>query len=207
MGHDRCIPSVLAMGLAALLSTGCPCKENAPVADREVVATVQLPQQGFEVRKAGELDFEPWKDGMKLTAGATIRTRANDSVSLTFMRNIQVQLGKTDQSELILEGAAKDGQGKSYLLGLKKGDVWIQSYADEPVVLKMPHAEVRGKGVYFTAHLDRREDGAYVAEVNALSLNVFVSNAHGALQAEQFGNIRVDETEPPVFLKSTDPRR
>jgi hypothetical protein len=200
-------PAILAAGLAALLSAGCPCKESTPAPDREIVAEVEPMSQGFEVRRAGELDFEPWKDGMKLTAGMTIRTRANDSVSLLFMRNIQVQLGKTDPSELILEGALEDGQGKAYLLGLKEGDVWVQSYADEPIVLKMPHAEVRGRGVYFTVHLERREDGTYVAEVNALSLNVFVSNAHGTLQATQFGNIRADETEPPVFLKSTGPRR
>ena len=92
-----------------------------------VRATGRQPPRGMLLRGLELVrDFEPWKDGMKLTAGATIRTRANDSVSLTFMRNIQVQLGKTDQSELILEGAARDGQGQAFLLGLKKGDVWIQ---------------------------------------------------------------------------------
>jgi hypothetical protein len=201
------ILAALIVVLGAFLVFGCPGGNGKKNEDRPAVATISMPQRGVQVRLAGELEFKPWKEGQGLPGGTTLRTGMNEIVVLLFMRNIQVQLGKTTPSELILEGAVQEGQGKAYVLGLKEGVVWVHSYADEPVVVKMPHAEVRGRGSYFTVSLKRMENGKYVADINAQSLNITVTNAFGTLEMTEFGTIRVDETEPPVVLRKIPSRR
>lgn len=191
--------AILAIGLAA----GCPSRKPAPSSrpERTGVARITLPCAGLAVRMPGEHAFRPWKEGLDLPRGATVRVEAGETASLNFMRNVQVQLGKSEESVLILEGPVEAPPGKILLLGLKQGDLWIQSYADEPVVVEMPHATVQGRQCYFTVELRRGEDGEHAAFVKALSRNLAVSNRFGSVTLPDFGEVRVDEEGPPAVLK------
>jgi hypothetical protein len=160
-------------------------------------------------RKSGELRFKPWDRKREIQGGTTLKTR-DGIVYLNFMGSVEVQLGSTGQeSELILERPVKEGPIQTYVLGLAKGEVWIHSHADCPIVLKMPHGEVRGgSGAYFRVYnLERDKEGKYRAFVQISSPNVTVTNPMGSVSLPAWGLVRVDETQGPFVLQDKKRRR
>ncbi len=194
------------IGLLALLVTLAPpgCNESKPTppTNDPGVARITLPGPGLAIRKPGEIAFRPFKASDALPAGTTIRS-GEGIVAFNFLQNVQVTIGETGESEVILEGPQKEGPGTVLVLGLKKGDIWIASYADEPIVLKMPHAEVRGVQVHLHVTLKRDATGSYRAIVDMNSLNLTVRNTFGTLSPDAFCKIRVDESGPPTQMKQT----
>jgi hypothetical protein len=168
-----------------------------PAAGQQV-ARVAIDGGGMMVRLPGELEFAAWDKSSDLGRGTTIRSGLG-SVSLNFMGSVQVELSK--ESELVLEGAVPRGVGKSYVLGLKKGEVHVNSSADFPIELKMPHADVTGLRAFFKVKLTRYEEGTYSAVVKAFSPNISVRNRFGQLPLPNWAEVRVDEKEAPKVLK------
>jgi len=155
---------------------------------------------GLKVRPPGEDRFDPW-DGGPLVRGSTLETGPG-ICSLNFMGSVQVELGK--ESRLILEGAVPAPEalsGRALVLGLSRGSVRINSSADAPVVLLMPHAKVSGVRSYFHAELDRSKEGAYAATVTAFSQGMQVSNDKADLSLPSWGVVRVAEDAPPELVK------
>ena len=196
------VPAILLF-LTPLFLTAWPDRKPAPPPrpEEKPVARITLPCTGLEIRPAGEQAFRPWTpDAPDLLRGTTLRIGAGETVSLNFVQNVQIQLGRSVKSKLILEGPVDTPEGRVLLLGLEQGDLWIQSYADEPVVLEMPHARVQGRQCYFTVEARRGEEGEYTARVKALSRNITVSNDFGSITLTDFREVRVDEEGPPTVL-------
>ncbi|MHC4943199.1 MAG: hypothetical protein ACYTG7_09300 [Planctomycetota bacterium] len=153
---------------------------------------------GLKVRLPEELTFAAWDKKSGLERGTTIQSGIG-SASLNFMGSVQVELSKN--SVLVLEGEVSSAAGKSYVLGLMKGEVHVNSSADFPIILKMPHAEVSGLHAYFKVKLQRYEEGTYSAVVKAFSPNILVKNRFGMLPLPNWAEVRIDEKEPPRLLK------
>lgn len=212
MHIPRICLTCLGSGVIVLSLMGCPdggksSKTSGPsLSGPSGVARLSLPGVGLEIRKAGKLVFTPWAGEGTFAKGTTIRSR-DRIVTLTFMGSVEVQLGT--ESELILEGLVKSKRGIGYVLGLKKGEVMINSYADYPLSCTMPHAEVRGsQGAYFRVKMERDRAGSYCAHVDVLSqTNLVVTNEFGSLPLNTWGKVRVDEKEPPVLIKKAGQRR
>lgn len=199
----------LAVGIAFLAFFSCSEQveqRKAPASPGTVqneVARVAMDGGGMKVRRAGESGFEPWDGKSPLARGCTIRS-GQGFVSLNFMGSVQVELS-TD-SELILEGAVKAGPSRVYVLGLKSGEVRINSSADCPIVLRLPHGEVSGVRSFFSVDLERVEDNTYTAVVKAFSKNIMVKNDLGSMMLPSWGVVRADEKEPPKLLKDLNRR-
>lgn len=188
--------------LFAVLLPACPeqPEETPPPArarSENEVARVALDGGGLQIRKAGENAFRAW-DGTPLEQGDTVRTDLGIA-SLNFMGSVQVEL--SNGSELILEGLMQDARGPRLVLGLKTGEVRLNSSADCPIVLKMPHGEVSGTRAFFNAVLELDPDGAYSAVIKAFSPNILVKNQMGSLTLPSWGVLRADETTPPRLLR------
>jgi hypothetical protein len=178
-----------------------------PKASLPPVAQISMDGGGFDLRMPGEVVFKPHTGRISLCRGSTIRSRQG-LITLNFLGSVPVQLGEQGVSEVILEGPVETDRGKEIVLGLKQGDIRVNSEADYPLVLKMPHAEVRGLKSYIQVWgLKRNEYGGYRANVKSLSTNeVLVSNAHGSINLSYFGVVRVDDQSPPALLKKETPR-
>jgi len=172
------------------------------------IAKVSITGGKMEIRMAGETAFEPWNGKGEVTPGTTIRS-SNGVVYLNIMGCVQAQMGGTSgQSVLIFEGPVRENNRDLFVLGLKQGELRINSSADRQVVVKMPHGEVRGdSGAYFHIDIEQDKDGLCTAVLKALSRNnITVKNGYGSLLAPYWANIRIDESKAPVVLKE-DRRR
>lgn len=172
--------------------------KNGPAQTIVPVAQVAMDGGALALRQPGESGFTRWDGKTVIGQGTTIRS-GSGIVSLNFMGSIEVQLSK--ESELILEGAVRTARGPNIVLGLKMGEVRVNSSADCPVILKTPAGEVTGVRSFFTADLRHSKDEGYAATVKALSPNIFVKNNHGSLKLDSWGWVKIDENGPPTMLK------
>ena len=194
--------SLAVLGLLLLLTSLIPgCGDDQPVtpaadpAPNREVARIAMDGGTFLWRPVGATRFEPWKGGHSLPRGATIRTQLG-SVMLNFMNTVQVQL--YEHSELILQGDV----GKELVLGLKKGKVLIHSTADPPVVVKMPHGEVRGIRPYVEISGLERGKRGYTARVKSLvTSRIVVANIHEAIDCPPFAVVHLDEERAPRVIR------
>lgn len=205
--HDLGILALLA--ITALCLVACPDDGNAvKEPDQEpAVAQIVMPSGRVTVRSPDATEFTPLGKANTVTRGTTLNCK-DGIVTLNFMGCVQVQLGeKTKESELILEGACLTESGKEYVLGLTKGEVRVDSSADCPVVLKLPHGEVRGSaGAFFYLRLTRYTEGRYTAVIQAMSKdNIMVSNDFGRVTLPYWSTLRLNEDEPPTVVKELKP--
>lgn len=211
MRRARLRLSPLAMGLAALVFFACPDGGDSPkdelnsLTAETSVAQIMLKGDDFKVRLPGEVVFEPWKKeyGPYLPRGVTVQS-GSSLATFNFMRSVTIQL--SPNSVLILQGAVDASRRREFVLGLQEGEVWVDSRADYPLVVKMPHGEARGmRSVIRIENMRWDAKGGHRATVHALSTNVTVSNDHGRLTLPNFGFVRLAEGEPPALLQERGP--
>jgi len=171
---------------------------SAGKANQKFTANIRM-AVGLKVRKQGELEFKLWNENEPLPRGATIRSELG-TVTIDFMNSVKISL--SINSELILEGAINCDKGKELVLGLKKGEVLIHSSAGCPLVVKMPHGEVRGgTDAYFRIKDLHRSKLGYGAMVESICTRALtVANRKGVVQTKNFCKVRLNETEPPKII-------
>jgi hypothetical protein len=202
-----CVP---AAGLAVLLSCSGGGEEPGPrkpaLDPAQGVAQIRLGTD-VRVKQPGERNFTPWKQGMVLKRGVTLNI-PNGIASFLFMNNVEVQLGDgAKECEIILEGPVGSGPAQTLVMGLKKGEVRVNSHADQPVALMLPHGRVQGMQAYFKVDLERDRRGGYRAKVQSFSPNVTVANEFGTVEIPYWGVVRMDDQGPPTVIRQVQQPR